>query len=308
PFSQPLDKANCTTRASLAYARWAQQMFLLNRHPTYVDGIERQLFNNLLAAGSADGSRVFRTNPLSSARGAVRAPVADVLGTAAEWAAWMLGLAGYVYAHDDDDVYILLNVASETEIELGGTRVRVRQETDFPRSGKILLHIEPAQRAAFSVHVRVPGWCEEELTVGVNDAQTIQQVQHGTDRGLWLTFQREWKSGDVLTLDLPLVPKRVRSDRRTQLREGLVAVSRGPMIYTFEGADNGPDVRGLVLLERATLKDSKELDPGLGVPRITAMGRATVGGRQRAATLVAVPYASWATRKRGPMRVWIRSR
>ncbi|MEE8468696.1 MAG: beta-L-arabinofuranosidase domain-containing protein [Planctomycetota bacterium] len=308
PFSLPLNEANCTTRASLAYARWAHQMFLLNRHPTYVDGIERQLFNNLLAAGSADGSRIFLSNPLTSARGAVRAPVAKVLGTAAELTGWLLGLAGYVYAHDDDDLYVLLTVASETEVELGGTRVRIRQKTDFPRSGKMELRIEPAQRAKFTVHVRVPGWCEEELTVGVNDALTIQQVEHGTDRGLWLTFQREWKKGDVLRLELPLVPKRIRSDRRTRLRDGLVAISRGPLIYAFESADNGPDLGSLVLLERATLKDSKELDPGLGVPRVTALGRARVGGRQTAATLVAVPYASWATRERGPMRVWIRAR
>lgn len=307
-FSLPLEKAACTTRASVAYARWAHRMFLLNGHPTYVDGLERQLFNNLLAAGSGDGSRVFLNNPLASSQGAVRTPAAEAIGTAAELAGWLLGLPGYVYAHDDDDLYILLNVASETEVEVGGTRVVLRQKTDFPRSGKIQLEIEPATPAKFNLHVRVPGWCEEELTVGVNDALTIQQVQHGTDRGLWLTFQREWKSGDVLTLELPQVPKRIRSDRRTQLRDGLVAISRGPLIYAFEGADNGPNVRGLVLPVRATLRDSQELDPLLGVPRITVVGRASVGGRQTAATLVAVPYASWATRKKGPMQVWIRER
>src|SRR5262249_23287377 len=49
---------------------------------------------------------------------------------------------------------------------------------------------------------------------------------------------REWKAGDLIELELPIKPQRVKASEKVAADRGLVAVRLGPLVYNFEAADN----------------------------------------------------------------------
>ena len=102
---------------------------------------------------------------------------------------------------------------------------------------------------------------------------------------------------------------------------GKVAVSRGPLVYCLEEADNGRDLHLLRLGEAGPEDFETEWKPEKlgGIVEITTPGlrESDAGwgdelysaGREISAApvrLTWIPYYSWANRDPGEMRVWIR--
>jgi hypothetical protein len=108
--------------------------------------------------------------------------------------------------------------------------------------------------------------------------------------------------------------RRVVAHPSVQADQGRVALQRGPLVYTAEGADN-PDgkVRNLLLPDEASL--ATEFRPALlgGVQVITgrAVGLAyDAAGKvtRREQAFTAIPYYAWANRGPGEMLVWLPNR
>src|SRR5262249_2420872 len=134
------------------------------------------------------------------------------------------------------------------------------QATDYPWQGKVKLTVEPDKASEFDLHIRIPSWCQ-----GPSTADDLYQAQNrpltsgvrlkvnGKLAGSmemvrgYATLHRRWKSGDVvdLTLDLPVL--RVKANARVESTKSRVALMRGPIVYCFEGTDNGGAVQNLVI-------------------------------------------------------------
>ena len=93
-------------------------------------------------------------------------------------------------------------------VKVDGRETVIVEETNYPFDGKVVLRIAEGG-GRFPIHVRVPSWC------GAPDA--------GKSR----TFDREWKTGDCVTLDFPM-PVSI-----SQWAENAVAVRRGPLLFAF---------------------------------------------------------------------------
>ena len=125
------------------------------------------------------------------------------------------------------------------------------------------------------------------------------------------------RSGDVVTLDLPMPAERLYAHPNVRMDVGRVALRRGPLVYCVEEADNpGGPVQTLALPRPAPLKANWRDDLFGGVMTLTAEGTRLVPGDEgrlystaapagRDATLTAVPYHLWANREPGSMQVWI---
>ena len=116
-------------------------------------------------------------------------------------------------------------------------------------------------------------------------------------------------------LTLPMPVERVRADPRVAPVAGRVALQRGPVVYCLEEADHGPHLAALALPRTAGL--TAHTDPALlgGCVVVTATGTREVLRSSLYTTtepvtefvpLRALPYALWANRGEGEMRVWIR--
>jgi len=106
-------------------------------------------------------------------------------------------LAGSIYFHDDNSLYVNLFVASELEWEDKG--IRVRQETAFPRRGETRLRIQTAKPLRLVLRVREPYWTEGKMTVAVNGNTADAARTDG-----YRAVDRIWKDGDELNITLPM--------------------------------------------------------------------------------------------------------
>src|SRR5262249_2541400 len=103
--------------------------------------------------------------------------------------------------------------------------------------------------------------------------------------------------GDALEVSFPLAPARVRANPRVRDLAGQVALARGPVLYIFEGIDNGGTVKDIRLPSDATIRAVPHPDFPGGTPALEAR----VGDRR----LVAIPFFSRANRAPTDFIVWV---
>jgi len=133
-------------------------------------------------------------------------------------------------------------------------------------------------------------------------------------------IKRRWKKGDRVEFNLPMPIERVEAHPNVRQDAGKVAVQRGPIVYCLEQVDNGPNLHDIVLPAKAKLR--AKFEPKLlgGVCVITGKAKrrhakdwgdelySADASKQTPTTIKAVPYAPWANRKPGEMRVWLNAR
>ena len=165
-----------------------------------------------------------------------------------------------MYAQRGDAVWANLYMASTADVKLdNGRTVNISQETRYPWDGGVKMTVNPDQRAALTVNVRIPGWAREEpvpsdlyryadkasgiVVLKVNGKAVPVKLEKGC-----VSIHRDWKRGDVIELNLPMPVRRVVANDLVAADRGRVALQRGPIVYAAEWPDN-PDgrVRNLVL-------------------------------------------------------------
>jgi hypothetical protein len=311
------------TCAAVGNDFWNQRMFLLHGDAKYVDIFERTLYNGLISGVALDGKTYFYPNPLESNGQHQRSPWFGVACCPGNITRFMPSVPGYVYAEQQDTLYINLFVSNTADITLGnGRKLQVSQQTRYPWSGDIKMGIDPAQPGPFTVKVRIPGWARNEAmpgdlyrftdqaaaaaTLKVNGKSQPLQLQEG-----YAAITRNWDKGDAIELNLPMPVRRIRANSKVEADRNRVALQRGPIVYALEWPDS-PDhhVRNLLLAANQPLKAEWKPDLLKGVEVIEGKAVAYRYDAQHQLqhseqAFTAIPYYAWANRGSGQMEVWI---
>ena len=96
------------------------------------------------------------------------------------------------YFHSPDAVYVNLFVPSRVTWRRNGGQIALEQETQYPYSPDVTMHIHTGRPETFGVQVRVPGWAGPGTKVAVNGRAFSADLRPGT----FAAIRREWKSGD----------------------------------------------------------------------------------------------------------------
>lgn len=329
PYNLPDETAYSETCASVALGYWAQRLFALEPDSRYLDVLERAFYNALLSGVSYEGSLFFQANPLSAyphvspyERGNTivtgahyqRTAWFDVACCPSNLARLVASVGDYFYTATAQRLYVQLYNTSRTQIVLGGSPVRVEQQTDYPWDGAVQITVTPAQPTRFELALRIPGWCRD-FRLTVNGAAVAQPPERG-----YVVVAREWRAGDTVTLTLAMPIERIVVHPDVRQGAGRVALQRGPIIYCLEEADNGAALAGVSLPREARLSYAFDagLFGGVGTLRGDALRVAPArwGGElyqpepyrdaaQEPFTFRAIPYCFWANRQPGEMRVWL---
>jgi DUF1680 family protein len=309
-FDLPNQTAYAETCASVALIFWAQRMLHLDLDGKYADVLETALYNGALSGLSRDGEHYFYMNPLESN------------GTPTRWdwhtcpcctmnvSRLVASVGGYFVSTAPDGIAFHLYGGISSKLDVGGTEVVVRESSNYPWSGDIAIEVDPAVEKAFDVKLRIPGWCRG-ATAKVNGETVTLTPVNG-----YATIHRSWKKGDKISLELPMPVERVYANPHVVMDVGRVALTRGPLVYCLEEADNpGGTVQRFKLPRQSEIavKQSNLFD---GIIQLTAGGKAvdeaefkplyrTSPPREAPATLTALPYYLWANRGQGSMVVWI---
>lgn len=321
PFDLPPDRAYAETCAAIGVMLCARRMLELELRGEYADVLERALYNNVLAGLALDGRTFFYVNPLEVVPAVAqrryechlvktqRVPWFGCACCPPNVARLFASLGDYAYAQTADGLAVHLYAGGEVRFTGGGGPVRLQVKTEYPWEDRVELVIEPETAAEFTLALRLPGWCRAPRLSLNGTAQIIDNV-----RG-YVRLRRRWQSGDRITLDLPMPVERVYADARVAAAAGQVALQRGPVVYCVEEVDNGPQLAALHLPRASQLTARPAADLLGGCVVIKGPARRMLPGEtlystepagQREVSLRAVPYALWANRGEGEMRVWLR--
>lgn len=321
PHDLPPDRAYAETCAAIGVVLCARRLLELELDGAYADVMERALYNNVLAGLALDGHAYFYVNPLEVVPAVAkrryechlvktqRVPWFGCACCPPNLARLFASIGDYAYSLTADGIAVHLYAGGTAKFKAGATPVVLQVATGYPWKEQVELTVALERAAEFTLHLRLPGWCRKP-GLRLNGAPLKPDVVRGYAR-----VHQEWRPGDRLTLDLPMPVQRVYADARVAAAAGLVALQRGPVVYCVEEADNGPLLAALSLPRRSVL--SAHYEPGLlggcvvvqGAARRAAPGTRLYGNEpapESAVRFRAVPYALWANRGEGEMRVWLR--
>ena len=321
-FDLPNEQAYCETCASVGMVFWNQRMNSLTMNSSYIDILERSLYNGALDGLSLSGDRFFYGNPLASKGQHQRK---EWFGTAccpSNIARLVASLGSYIYATTDRSIYVNLFVGSSTNLSLANGRVNVKMATNYPWDGKINLQIDPVKKSFFGLYLRIPGWVQgktytnglyeyanfkaDNYSLKVNGKDVVTKVESG-----YLVIEREWKIGDQVTYDLPMQVNRLISSSDLKFDNNRVAIQRGPIVYCVEGADNDNKAWNFILpstvdfeISDQTILDEpiKALSAIVPVLSVSADGSSLQTQKKK---ITAIPYYTWANRGKNEMQVWL---
>lgn len=129
------------------------------------------------------------------------------------------------YATADKGLAALVYAPSAVTAKVAdGTEITFKEQTTYPFDASIRFVLETKSRhtTRFPFYLRVPAWCRE-AHIKINGA-TYQNEKGNTV----VKIDREWKNGDVVTLELPM---RIRKDTWQQ---NSVSIQRGPLTYALK--------------------------------------------------------------------------
>ncbi len=320
-YDLPNEWAYTETCAAIALVFWSRRMLETEADSRYADVMERVLYNGYLSALSTEGKHCFYRNPLASVpdpkypKRHIRRAWHECACCPPNVSRLMMSLGGYVYAHQARSVFAHLYVDSETSFEMGDVPVHISQKTRYPWEGTVEFVLGMPADTRFKLCLRIPSWARS-WTVALNAERLDREIPI---RNGYACIDRVWTNGDRLELELPMPVERVYSHPKVRQDAGQVALQRGPIVYCFEQADNGPDLHEIVLPSSSEFQLARKGTVLGGIPVITTAAlRSTIGDakgplygvdadrRDRSVEVTAVPYFLWANRGMGEMRVWVR--
>jgi DUF1680 family protein len=322
-YELPNLTAYCETCAAIANIYWNHRLFLFHGDAKYIDVLERTLYNGMISGVSLTGDTFFYANSLESDgkyafnQGALtRKPWFTCSCCPTNVTRFIPSVPEYIYALDNDSLFVNLLVASTAHIHLGESSIEVTQTTNYPWDGKIEIRIDPETSMTFVMKIRIPGWAlgkpvpsdlyhylevkPDQYMLSVNGEPVQSELRKG-----YATIQRKWSPGDVIELNLPMPVRRVQAHESVKDGIGKVALERGPIVYCAEWADNGGKVLDLVIPDEAQFKIEHREDLLGGITIILGDVLNETGQTKQ---LTAIPYYAWSHRGAGEMAVWLERR
>jgi DUF1680 family protein len=300
PYDLPPFGAYGETCSSVANVMWGQRMHRLSPEGRYYDVIERILYNAFNHSLSLSGDRFYYQNEVNSNGPNPRSEWSHCPCCPPNIAKLFLTVGSYFYSMNQEGIYVNLYGGNSADISFR-EGVGIKQITDYPLGGNILIEVNPKKPRSFTLHLRLPGWTRK-YQLRLNGESLTPEINSG-----YLTIHREWKSGDRIEFNMPMPPVRTYMADAFKGYEGLVALQRGPVVYAFEAVDNNGHVRNLLLPKNAELNTAETEDiGGYRYRAITAEGKALQSdGSWKAQKLRAIPYALVNNREIGEVQVWL---
>lgn len=321
-YELPNMTAYCETCAAIGNVYVNHRLFLLHGESKYYDVLERTLYNGVISGVSMDGGGFFYPNPLESAGQHQRKEWFGCACCPSNICRFIPSVPGYFYQTQSQNLYVNLYGSGSAELQVAGKRVRLHQETLYPRDGEITITIDENKAGEFVLRLRIPGWAREECVpsdlytfngkssdswlVKVNGSELLaKELEKG-----YVSIQRKWKKGDVVSLSLPMSVRTIVANKNVAADRGRLAVQYGPLVYCAEYPDNDFDLDGLILGGNPQWSVNWKEDLLGGINQISGNAQCLFwneGGKLQLedVNLRLIPYYAWAHRGAGRMMVWL---
>lgn len=325
-YDLPNDTVYQETCASIGLFLFAHRMTLLEENGSYGDIMERALYNSIISGMGFDGKSFFYVNPMevwpkASEKNPERKHVAPVrqkwYGCACcppNLARLLMSLRQYIYTYSEDTIYTHLYIPSKAEIEAGGSKIILEQNTGYPWDGGVRIKLGLNKETEYTLKLRIPSWCRK-YQVSVNGEATTAEA--GQLENGFLSIHRNWCDGDEVVLQMEMPVEIIQSHPEVRANAGKVSIMRGPLVYCLEETDNGPNLSALSLEIGTGFGLREEAGLMKGALSITGQGfrisdkewnhslYRPFKAEEEKTEIKAIPYFLWGNRDKGEMLVWM---
>lgn len=233
------------TCSILAWVQLNRELLALSGEAKYAEEIERTAYNDLLGAMAPDGNDWCYYSFANGRR--VHTTYWRCCKSSGAMAIEELPALAYTQSLAGDLVVNLLGPGEAAFDHPQAGKVILKQVTAYPFDGGIELQVSCERPARFAISIRIPQWAEE-ATVALDDGGEPMQA----DPGAYAVIEREWRSGDVVNLELPMPPvahRQVQQNtqesrapdgspvRQQVMHYEYLAVTRGPLVYASDLID-----------------------------------------------------------------------
>ncbi len=307
-YDLPNHSAYAETCAAIGLALWGHRLFEQTGDATYVDTMERALYNGALSGISLNGDRYFYANPLESRSDHERV---DWFGCACcpSNIARLIGQVGQLAASESAEG-VWLNMPIGLHVQTAHCTLSV--ESGYPWSGSAKVTIKSPSSTPFALRVRIPDWCED-CGIECDPMEEPAEFEDG-----YAVINRVWADGDVVTLDFEMSPKWIESHPTVLDNLGRAALTCGPLVYCLE-SHVGPvpqrftadlDFESVVRFDNNLLGGTNVVSAS-GVMELPEFAEALYAeaGTTEATTCDVdfIPYYAWNNRGKSYMQVWVRA-
>ncbi len=311
-YDLPSDTAYAETCASIGLMFFASRMLENDVNGEYSDVMEKAFYNTVLAGMQLDGKRFFYVNPLEVIPGisGISPTHRHDLPQRPGWyacaccppnAARLISSFGqYAYGSNETTAFCHLFAAGKVEF---GNGMMLTCETEYPYDFTVTYTIEKGGKLA----VHIPNW-SGNFNLELNGEKLAAETEKGY---VYIAVS----DGDIVKLTFDGNPYFVYGSAKVPELSGKTALCRGPLVYCFEGVDNGDNIVALSLKRSGKITVEAFNDDLLGgIVALTAEGTrredidalySSSAPAEKDCTLVAVPYYTWGNRGENQMRVWM---
>jgi len=329
-YELPNKSAHSETCAAIANVFWNYRMNLLHGEAKYVDVLELALYNRVLAGISLDGGSTFYKGPLANdgtfiRDATLRNSIMDNMHCCVSNLARIFPQIGrYIYAFDDDGVYVNLYIGSAGNIKLKNKTINLTQKTSYPWQGVVNITVETSEPSVFDLNLRIPGWSIDSSPVWgdlyrfakESGQRFVIKINGKVEKNLeikngYARLHRLWKSGDMIELYLPMPIRRVHSHMNLKDNKDRVAIMRGPIVYCAEGVDNDGSALNLLLPDDLNFQTEHRKEQLGGITVISGKNSVLKSDKdgeslQKKPMITMIPYHVWAHRGLGEMAIWLK--
>ncbi len=141
-------------------------------------------------------------------------------------------LPEHIYSFGNEGLFVNLFEPSTVTWKHGQNQMQVRMDSRFPLEREVKLTISVDRLAPMKLRVRVPSWSVKDMTLAVNG-----EAQASGRPGTYITLDRSWREGDVVTFSLPIGFKLEEYTGADQIPgHKRYALTYGPLLYAAVGS------------------------------------------------------------------------
>ena len=302
-YDLPNDSAYAETCASIGLFFFAYRMLLCDFKAEYADIMERCIYNSILSGISESGREFFYVNPLEvipkNCKNDER--LKHIKATRQKWfgcaccppnlARLIAGLGGYCFTQTEDTVFINLYQACTAQTE----NAVITIDGDYIKDGKITVKYEADKDMRLAL--RIPSWSNN-----FSFSRKNPFIKDG-----YAYFDISGK-GEISAEFNPEI-RIIQSNPAVRENIGKCAITRGPIVYCLEEADNGEGLWLLRLSRHPKFYFDGEAVFANGYRQEStknALYYEYTEPKEKLQRLKFIPYYKWANRGENEMSVYIR--
>lgn len=325
-YDLPNDCNYSETCASIGMAMFGKRMADITKDASYMDVVERALYNTLLAGISLDGKSFFYVNPLEVWPGncipktsrehvkPVRQPWFGVACCPPNITRTLASLGQYIYFQENNKIYINLFISNKTDLQISNVPFKIQLKGNFPWENFIEFDIDGEEAEDAEFYFRIPSYARNFIL-----KRNGEKIETQTENSYAVVRGRFYK--DKITVSFEAPASFVHANPQVRADEGKTALVKGPLVYCLEQEDNGENLSSLYVSTDQKIREEykEELFEGCRIlrcrgKRISQDGwnKDTLYAEREIAfentDIVAVPYCYWGNRIPGEMCVWIKEK